>query len=218
MKIASLQALRFRSLHDTTIRVGEMTVLIGANIVVIASGETGRAALPVLVEHLGAEGITLSGSVRTPPRHRQLHADEVAWLVKAAHFSSNPRPDGFVVLIDADPRDPIAVASALQSELVPLCSGLAVPMLVTAAKWHLEAWFFADAPGLRAFVGRDLGAVDASKPDDIDNPKLHLKNLLGRTYTARVAGDIARALSVSGVRASPSYRRFEAALRNGAEA
>lgn len=92
-----------------------------------------------------------------------------------------------------------------------------VPIVATAAKWHLEAWFFADAAGLRARLGRSLGAVDPSKPDEIQNPKHHLMQLLASVaYTSRVADSIARALSVAKIREnSPSFRRLEEAMRNG---
>jgi len=184
-------------------------------VVVIASGETERKALPSLLAHLAEESILLS-DVRTPPHHRKLDAPMAARLVAAAHWSSIPRPDKFVVLVDADGQDPLAIAPAMQRELAGLCQVISIPILVTAAKWHLEAWFFADGPGLRAFLARDLGNVDGSNPDAIANPKAHLKNLFAQTYTARIAGLIAGALSAVAIRqTSPSFRRFEAAIRNG---
>ena len=63
---------------------------------------------------------------------------------------------------------------------------------------------------------RDLGNVDDSRPDEIENPKLHLKNILDQVYTARVSEEIARALDAETIaRRSPSFRGFLAALLNG---
>jgi hypothetical protein len=63
-------------------------------------------------------------------------------------------------------------------------------------QWHLEAWYFTDVAGLRAYLGRDPGNVDTSRPDEIQNPKLHLKQLLGdRAYTAVISEEIARQLN-----------------------
>ena len=90
---------------------------------------------------------------------------------------------------------------------------------MSVAKWHLEAWFFADDHGLRTFLGKSIGHVDTSAPDEIHNPKLHLKQVLGAPYTAQVAGAIAQCLSPDIVRArSPSFAQFEQAATNGVAA
>jgi hypothetical protein len=96
-----------------------------------------------------------------------------------------------------------------------LVRSLGVAVCFAAAKWHLEAWFFADSQSLRAFLGRDLGAVDASRPDGISDPKRHLIRLLDGIYSTQVAGEIAASLQPREVRRSPSFCRFEAAMRNG---
>ena len=64
---------------------------------------------------------------------------------------------------------------------------------------------------------RELGAIDLSQPDQIENPKLHLKHLLhDRVYTARVSEEIARRLApASIIQRSPSFSRFVAAVTNG---
>ena len=65
---------------------------------------------------------------------------------------------------------------------------------------------------------RDLGNVDDSRPDEIENPKLHLKNILGQVYTARVSEEISRALDAETIaRRSPSFRCFMEALLNGVD-
>ena len=59
--------------------------------------------------------------------------------------------------------------------------------------------------------------VDPSKPDEIRNPKLHLKHLLGEhVYSARVSEEIAETLD-SGTIAerSPSFKKFVDAVMNG---
>ena len=73
---------------------------------------------------------------------------------------------------------------------------------------------------LRGFLGRDVGSVDASKPDEIQNPKLHLKNLLGdRVYTAPLSEEIARTLDAATIaQRSPSFQGFLEAVTNGSVA
>ncbi len=82
--------------------------------------------------------------------------------------------------------------------------------------WTGVAWYFADAESLRRYLERDLGNVDGSRPDEIENPKLRLKNILDRVYTARVSEEIARALDAETIaRRSPSFKGFLDALLNG---
>jgi hypothetical protein len=88
--------------------------------------------------------------------------------------------------------------------------------MVTAAKWHLEAWFIADGESLCGYLGRRLGSVDHTRPDEIVNPKLHLQNLLEAMYTARIAEEIAEQLDPERIASrSPSFRDFDSALQNG---
>ena len=184
-------------------------------VAVIASGETERQALPALTRELVAEG-TVVTSVLKPPRQQALRLELVRKLIVSEWFANRSKPpDKFVILIDTDHKP----SEAVRRPLLPLASQVpevTVPILVACAVPHLESWFFADEQGLRQFLGRDLGAVDASSPDSIRNPKLHLSHLLGRPYTAQAAGRIAAALAPSAIHArSPSFRSFEAALRNG---
>ena len=85
------------------------------------------------------------------------------------------------------------------------------------AQYHLEAWYFADAGNLRKSIGRSPGNVDASKPDEILDPKGHLKKLLGdQLYTARLSGEIASKLDARTIeQRSPSFKGFLDAIRNG---
>lgn len=191
---------------------------MGKRVVIIASGETERMALPHLLRHLEAEGVTILEPIRTPPRDRPITSDMATSLVLAAWYSMDPRPDKFVVLIDADGKDPQAVATMLEERLRGTkCQSIPVPIKVIAAKWHLEAWFWADPFGLRDYLGRDLGSVDTSDPDAIPSPKHCLKQLLDDLYTARVAGEIAQKISASEIsKRSRSFALFEQAVRNGA--
>ena len=184
-------------------------------VVVVASGETERHALPSLLGHLLSENISV-GPVLFPPRNGSMSADTVKKIVQASYWSADPKPDKFVVLVDADGGDPLRTAAELESRVSGKCN-VPTPILVTAAKWHLEAWFFADSAGLRAYLGRDLGKIDTTRSDDIQNPKLHLKDLLGhRLYTRFIAGEIASTLSASRiVETSPSFARLQAIVRNG---
>ncbi len=182
-------------------------------IVVIASGETERQALPRLVEQYGSRGVILREPVRTPP-HGRIDGEIAVRLVRAAagELQANP-PARFVVLVDTNGKDPGTVTGSIDQALLRL--SVPVPVLVARATQHLESWFFADEAGLRSyFGGRSLGGVDPSEPDAIQAPKQHLRNLLRpRVYTARVAGEIAVGLSVERIWSkSPSFRTFEQAL------
>ena len=91
------------------------------------------------------------------------------------------------------------------------------PVRYAFAQWHLEAWYFADAMHLRVYLDRDLGNPDISRPDEIQNPKLHLKHLLlGQVHTARISEDIARRLDAPTMaEKSPSFKGFLNAVMNG---
>ncbi len=190
---------------------------MGTRVVVIATGLTEREALPHLLSHLTAE-YGCSVQIRIPPRNQPLIPDRVASLMKAAWWELRGRgeaPDKFVVLVDLDG----ASADRKLGPFKEVCSRLrdiTAIRVVASAQWHLEAWFFGDERGLRAYLGRDLGSVDASNPDSITNPKLHLKNLLRVPYTARVAGEISSRISPTVIRSkSSSFSHFEQCVRNG---
>jgi hypothetical protein len=194
---------------------------VSKRVVIIASGRTEQAALPHLLGHLAAEGITLDLPVVTPPGHHDVRAPLVEKLVVSAWFGRYPRPDKFVVLKDADGKDPREVGDRLREELARSGLGHRVdaPVLVAVAKWHLEAWFFADVPGLRDYLGRELGGVDASDPDAIINPKLVLRSLLKEPYTSAISGEIAERLSSATLgQHSRSFHDLEVAIRNGSAA
>ena len=91
-------------------------------------------------------------------------------------------------------------------------------MLIDAyAQQHLEAWYFADATNLRAYLGHAPGHVDTSTPDEIENPKNHLRNVLNdQFYTARISEEIADRLDPPTIaQRSPSFRGFLEAVKNG---
>ena len=141
-------------------------------------------------------------------------------LIKAAWYANAAAPpDKFVVLLDTDWKTPDEVTGPFRDRLPErLSEDITPPVLVAYAQQHLEAWYFADAANLRSWLGgRALGSVDESLPDEIQNPKQHLKNLLGgRVYTARVAEEIARDLDAQNiVQRSPSFRTFVEAVVNG---
>lgn len=190
-------------------------------VIVIASGETERRALPHLLRHLADEGIVIDEPIRTPPRNGQISGELAYKLIVSAWYERQwtaAPPSKFVVLVDADSKSPQAVVDQLNEELSKTGIGgkIHVPCLLAAAKWHLEAWFFADPPALSKYLGKGLGSVDLSKPDEILNPKLCLKHLLEIPYTSRVAEEIAQRVSADEVRSrSPSFTRFEQAIRNG---
>lgn len=187
------------------------------HVIVIASGETERRALPHLLSHLRGEGISVE-AVRIPPRNRQLNLRTVESLIKSAwHEFSVGTVDKFVVLVDADGKPSEEALQPLMSLTHRLGSEITANVQYAFAQWHLEAWFFADATSLRRHLRRSLGQVDTSKPDEIRNPKLHLKNLLGRqVYTARTAEEIASELNPHIIaQSSPSFGMFLEAIQNG---
>lgn len=59
--------------------------------------------------------------------------------------------------------------------------------------------------------------MDTANPDEIENPKLHLKNVLGnRFYTAQTSEEIARTLDSRTIaQRSPSFEGFLEAVMNG---
>ena len=187
-------------------------------VVVIASGETERRAIPHLVHHLRDRGVELV-SVAIPSNNRGLNADMVAKLIASEWFAATLRPSKFVVLVDADGGDPDEILHPFRENLPSrLPRGVSPDAVQYAyAQWHLEAWYLADADNLRDYLGRSVGDVDTSSPDAIQNPKLHLKNLLAdKLYTARVSEDIAKRLDARAIlRRSPSFRKFINAVENG---
>ena len=140
-------------------------------------------------------------------------------LIKAAWYENlHMPPDKFVVVIDLDGADAAALLEPIRSRLSKLRDDISADVLCAYAQQHLEAWYFADAQNLREYLGRELGQVDTSRPDEIQNPKLHLKHLFGeRLYTARVSEEIAKTLSTDTIAGrSPSFKKFVEALANGA--
>ncbi len=187
-------------------------------VIVIASGRTEQRTLPLLVSHLKDKGISVD-DVRIPPSNGALTAEMVGKLIRAAWYgTTGGPPDKFVVLVDADGTDPGEVLAPFRKSLPGhLGDEIKADVQYAYTQWHLEAWYFADATNLRGWLGRALGSVDASKPDEIQNPKLHLKNILGnRVYTARVSEEIARTLDASTIaQRSPSFKGFLEAIMNG---
>ena len=184
-------------------------------VLIIASGETERIALPHLVSHLRGDYIEVD--VRIPPRNRQLTVPMAEKIIKANCYLT-PSPDKFVVLVDLDGRSPESILGPMETSLEGrLPSHVAGNVLYAYAQWHLEAWYFADVSTLRDYLGGSLGHVDTSQPDRMQNPKLHLKHLLGaRPYTSRVSQEIASKLNPQTIsQHSPSFRGFLAAVRNG---
>ena len=186
-------------------------------VVVIASGETERLALPHLTAHLQELGIWVE--VRIPPSNRTLDVEMAEKLIKSAWYE-NPiaPPDKFVVLVDTNGEASEDVLGSFNQDLPGrLGDDIEATIQFAYAQRHLEAWYFGDAAKLRDYLGRALGSVNTSKPDDIENPKLHLKNLLSsRFYTARTSEEVARRLDAPTIaQRSPSFRGFIDAVMNG---
>lgn len=188
---------------------------MGRHVVLVASGETERHALPRL---LG--GASASLDVRTT-RHGKITADDTAKIITAAYwegFGRGKPPDKAIVLVDADGRSPESILPPLEEEIARRLKRIPISLLLAHAQWHLEAWFFGDAQRLQEYLKRDVGNIDPSLPDEIRMPKAHLKNLLGDdvVYTARVAGEIADVLDPEEIsKRSPSFAGLIGKVRNG---
>ena len=186
-------------------------------VIIIASGETERRALPHLARHLHDQAVTVA-AVRIPPRNRKLDARMAARLVKAAWYENlGAPPDKFVLVVDLDGADLEASLEPFRNRLPGPIDGIGADVLLAFAQQLLEAWYFADAENLRIYLGRALGHVDTSRPDEIQNPKRHLKHLLSKSlYTARVSEEIARKLNAGTIAGrSPSFKSFVDAITNG---
>lgn len=187
-------------------------------VIILASGETERRALPHLLAHLRGRGVSVE-EVRIPPGSKPLSAKIATRLIYAAwNESLGVRSlDKFVVLLDGDGKRPDRVLEPFRTLSERLGDDLGVTVLCAYAQWHLEAWYFADATNLRGYLGRALGKIDASKPEGNQNPKLHLKHLLGeQVYTARVSEEIASRLDAPTIaERSPSFKGFLDAAMNG---
>ena len=86
-------------------------------VVVIASRETGRRALPHFVRALPDPGIVVS-DVRIPPSNRTLDPGTTAKLIKAGwHEIPDARPDKFVAVMDLDGANPDAVLRPFREQL-----------------------------------------------------------------------------------------------------
>jgi len=190
---------------------------VSKHVIVVASGETERRALPRLVRYLRDEGI-VAEDVRIPPRNMALNVEMAEKLIKAAWYENlDSPPDKFVVVMDVDRADPTEVLEPMRTQLPERVREVTADVLYAYAQAHLEAWYFADVDNLRNYLGRSPGHVDASKPDEIEDPKPQLRHLLGeRVYTARVSAEIAGMLDATAImRRSPSFRTFADAVMNG---
>ena len=186
-------------------------------VIIIASGETERRSLPHLVQNLRDLDETLT-EVRIPPSEKALNAQMAEKIIKAVWFENpSARPDKFVLVVDLDGKDPDSFLEPIRKRLPGRKDGITADVLCAYAQQHLEAWYFADAENLRDYLGRAPGKVDTSRPDEIQNPKLTLRHLLGeRVYTARVSEEIAKKLNAKTIAGrSPSFKKFVDAISNG---
>ena len=186
------------------------------HVVVLASGRTELRALPNLLRSLASEGVRID--VRIPPRNRAI-SREVAVKIATSCYWDVPSPDKFVILVDVDGKNPEEVLESFRHRVGVALNHLDLKVYYTYAQRHLEAWFFADATRLRQFLGKSLGSIDASRPDLIENPKLHLRHLLAnRLYTSEVAERISRVLDAGRIaERSASFAKFLVTIRNGTQ-
>jgi hypothetical protein len=190
---------------------------MGRDVVVVASGDTERRSLPHLLKHLLGAELSRPVDIRVSP-HGLLTMSIAERIVKATWWERQGRgvpTDKVVVLVDADARAPDEKLLEFR-ELPRRLADLPLTVKVAVAKWHLEAWFFADVEGLRTGLGGRAPGAISEAPDDLPYPKKRLRDLLDTPYTPRIAEQIAAGLSADVVRArSGSFAQFEAAVKNG---
>lgn len=186
-------------------------------VLIIASGPTEQSALPILLEHLKSENIEID--IRIPPGHRQLRPNVVYPIIISSQYDSDEGPPNkCVILVDTDGKSPEESINPIQQGLLRTQLSRTFDNVKFAyAQWHLEAWYFADAANLRGYLRRDVGNINPNEPDQIQNPKHHLRQLLGdSTYTAQVSEEIAARLNPSTIaQHSSSFRIFLETIRNG---
>ena len=120
-------------------------------------------------------------------------------------------------MLDVDGKNPDEVMAPFKRHLSDRLRDIPASVIYAFAQWHLEAWYFGDSENLRRYLGRNLSRINLSKPDEIENPKLHLKHLIDdRLYTSRTSEEIAEALDARIIaERSPSFRNFLNAIMNG---
>ena len=151
-------------------------------VIVVASGNTERQAIPRLVAHVVNDSI-LVHEVRIPPRNGSLDIRTAEKLIKSAWYENfDIRPEKFVVLLDVDGKNPDEVMAPFKRHLSDRLRDIPASVIYAFAQWHLEAWYFGDSENLRRYLGRNLGRINLSKSDEIENPKLHLKHLIDDRY------------------------------------
>lgn len=186
-------------------------------VLIIASGPTEQNSLPKLLEHLKSENIEID--IRIPSGHRQLRPNVICPIIISSQYDSDEGPpDKCVILVDTDGKSPEEAIGPIQQGLQRTQLSRSFQNVKFAyAQWHLEAWFFADAANLRGYLHRDVGGINPNEPDQIQNPKQHLRQLLGDAiYTAQVSEEIAAMLNPSTIaQRSSSFRIFLEAIRNG---
>ncbi len=189
---------------------------MGKRVIIVASGETERRALPHLASHLRAYDVSVA-SVLVPPRNRALSVEMAERLIKVAWYQDlGEPPDKFVLLLDLDEAEADEVLGPFRERLPVRLDTIGAPIKYAYAQPHLEGWYFADGSNLRKYLGRALGNVDTSKPDEIKNPKLHLRHMLDTIYTSRTSEEIAKSLDAEVIaQRSPSFRGFLDAVLNG---
>ena len=192
-------------------------------VVVIASGATEQKVLPVLLRKLQQPSFFLC-EVLVPRGNRQLVPATIIGLIQRAYYGSlyhREEPNKkIIVLLDTDTKHPQQIIPPVQTQVLKDRRIKKIVQFVTIlfayAQQHLEAWFFADDENLRNYLGRPLGRIPISNPDQINNPKLHLIHLLQRPYTSFVAEKIAQRLDPATIaRRSPSFAGFCSQLQNG---
>lgn len=87
------------------------------NVVVIASGLTEQRSLPHLLSYLREQG-TYVTEVRIPPNNRALGHSVAESIIKSIWYKDpHAAPQKFVLLVDADGKDPESVVVPLQEKL-----------------------------------------------------------------------------------------------------
>ena len=131
---------RDSALESFTRRRALEPVEVTNKVIILASGETERQALPFLLSHLQSRGVSVE-DVRIPPRNKALNVTMAEKLIKAAWYypDSGVPPDKFVVLLDVDGKRPDEVLNPFNELPDLLSSKIRATIRCAYAQRHLEA-------------------------------------------------------------------------------
>ena len=110
--------------------------------------------------------------VRVPPRHRAITVAVAERIIRSVWFERPPhaRPHKFVVLLDADGKHPEDVIAPIHADLPSRLRDIDASIQFAWAQQHLEAWYFAEAKGLRISISAAAILAAWTRPNPTPSP------------------------------------------------